>query len=120
MPSEFDKTGLWVYCDLFHFIIYNNNIFYFRYTKKIKEASRKYHDQPQTPLERAVFWTEYVLRHQGADDLSLPGRDMYFFQTSNMDVVLFLSISILTIIYILVKCFHMICYPSKSQKEKTQ
>ena len=31
-------------------------------------------DDIQTPLERAVFWTEYVLRHGGAKHMESPGK----------------------------------------------
>jgi len=41
-------------------------LFYFkRYGERAKELSSIFSDQPQTPLERAVFWTEYVIRHNG-------------------------------------------------------
>lgn len=33
-------------------------------------------DQIASPLETAVFWTEYVLRHNGAFHLQSPGRNL--------------------------------------------
>lgn len=33
-------------------------------------------DQKTSPLETALFWTEYVLRHQGAYHLQTPARNM--------------------------------------------
>ncbi|XP_049305142.1 UDP-glucosyltransferase 2-like [Bactrocera dorsalis] len=33
-------------------------------------------DQPMSPLETAIFWTEYTLRHRGAHHLQPPARDM--------------------------------------------
>ncbi|XP_013186763.2 UDP-glycosyltransferase UGT5 [Amyelois transitella] len=34
------------------------------------------YDQPQTPLERAVWWTEHVLRHGGARHLRSPAANL--------------------------------------------
>lgn len=33
-------------------------------------------DQKHTPLETAIYWTEYVIRHRGAYHLQTPGRHM--------------------------------------------
>ena len=33
-------------------------------------------DQKTSPLETAIYWTEYVLRHQGAYHLQTPGRHL--------------------------------------------
>ncbi|KFB48157.1 AGAP007990-PA-like protein [Anopheles sinensis] len=38
-----------------------------KYTKKMKQVSRLFRDQPETPLERAVWWCEWVLRNPEAD-----------------------------------------------------
>lgn len=33
-------------------------------------------DQRTTPLETAIYWTEYVLRHNGAYHLQTPARNL--------------------------------------------
>jgi glucuronosyltransferase len=45
-------------------------------------------DQPQRPLERAVFWTEYVLRHKGASHLRSAAADLNWVQLNLCDVYL--------------------------------
>ncbi|KAF2889660.1 hypothetical protein ILUMI_16513, partial [Ignelater luminosus] len=56
------------------------------YRKNMQDISRRYHDQPQTALERGIFWIEYLLRHGTIKHLVLPARDMPFYQTSNLDI----------------------------------
>ncbi|KAJ6640035.1 UDP-glycosyltransferase UGT5 [Pseudolycoriella hygida] len=65
-----------------------------RYAKKIKLMSDRYRDQPLTPLETAVYWTEYVARHKGAPHLRSAGLDLSFFAYHSFDVfaVLFVAI----------------------------
>ncbi|KAH8388586.1 hypothetical protein KR093_010489, partial [Drosophila rubida] len=48
------------------------------YAAKAKELSRRFRDQPSTPLEKAVWWTEYVLRHKGAPHMRMAEEDMGF------------------------------------------
>lgn len=70
------------------------------------KISAKYKDQMQTPLERAIFWTEYVIRHKSIDDLGLPARDMTLIQSSNLDVlgaILFIIICAVLVILKVVK-----------------
>jgi glucuronosyltransferase len=61
-----------------------------KYSNKAKELSSIYRNQPQTPVERAVFWTEYVMRHKGAAHLRSAARKLNYFQYRSMDVVAFL------------------------------
>ncbi|CAL4087206.1 unnamed protein product, partial [Meganyctiphanes norvegica] len=40
-----------------------------KYKSSASAVSKIIRDQPETPVERAVFWTEYVIRHKGAPHL---------------------------------------------------
>ncbi|KAK4872333.1 hypothetical protein RN001_014362 [Aquatica leii] len=46
------------------------------YRKRITKLADLAEDQPMTGLERAVWWTEYVLRHNGTKHLKNPIFDM--------------------------------------------
>ncbi|XP_034484460.1 UDP-glucuronosyltransferase 2C1-like [Drosophila innubila] len=48
------------------------------YALKAKELSARFRDQPTSPLERAVWWTEYVLRHKGAPHMRMAEHEMGF------------------------------------------
>ncbi|KAF2893558.1 hypothetical protein ILUMI_12612, partial [Ignelater luminosus] len=47
-------------------------------------------DQPMTGLERAIWWTEYVIRHKGAKHLRSPAIDLPLYQYFLLDVIAFL------------------------------
>lgn len=53
----------------------------------VKEASRRFRDQINSPLERAIFWIEYVLRHGDAHHLNVASRDMPFYVSSGLDIL---------------------------------
>lgn len=76
-----------------------------QYRRKAKELSRLVRDEPETPLERAVFWVEYVLRYNGAKQLKSSARNLNFFQYYSLDVVAFLGICV----YVVAK-FSIVAY----------
>ena len=43
---------------IFHFI--------HSFRQNAQKVSAAYRDRPSSPLQTAIFWTEHVLRHQGA------------------------------------------------------
>ncbi|KAL0810822.1 hypothetical protein ABMA28_010134 [Loxostege sticticalis] len=67
------------------------------YRQNIKRLRILMDDQPQPPLERAVWWTEYVIRHNGARHLRAPAANMGMYQYLEIDFVLSL-LSIIAII----------------------
>ncbi|KNC24650.1 hypothetical protein FF38_13551, partial [Lucilia cuprina] len=91
-----------------------------RYTKRVQQLSRRYRDQPQTPLETAIYWIEYVLRHEGAPHLRNAGMDLNYIQQYNIDVFAILAVVFLMIIIVFVICIHLlvrcICGNGKSKK----
>ncbi|XP_031331172.1 UDP-glucuronosyltransferase 2B2-like [Photinus pyralis] len=58
-----------------------------RYKKKVTELAELASDQPMTGLERAVWWTEYVLRHKGAKHLRSPFLEIPTYQYLLLDVI---------------------------------
>lgn len=63
-----------------------------------------FRDELQTPLERAVFWTEYVLRHKnGVDHLRLGSRHLKAFEKALIDVylVIFATFAIICILLLI-------------------
>lgn len=44
-------------------------------------------DQPMSSRERAVWWTEYVIRHKGANHLQYRGRTVPFYQKYWLDFI---------------------------------
>ncbi|CAH1963597.1 unnamed protein product [Acanthoscelides obtectus] len=66
-----------------------------KYRQEVKRRQRLLMDQSETPLERAVFWTEYVLRHKGAMALQSPSRHLGVLQYYLVDVIALLMLSAL-------------------------
>jgi glucuronosyltransferase len=40
-------------------------------------------DQKENNVEKAVYWTEYVIRHKGARHLDLPSKDLKYVENLN-------------------------------------
>ncbi|KAK5641774.1 hypothetical protein RI129_010321 [Pyrocoelia pectoralis] len=66
------------------------------YRNTIKKLAELAQDQPMSGTEKAVWWTEYVLRHKGAKHLRSPLLDIPWYQYLLIDVigVLLLSLSV--------------------------
>lgn len=74
------------------------------YNQTIRNLSRRYRDQPMTPLDTAVFWVEYVLRNGGAH-LRNAGLDLSFVQYHSLDTTLTILAMLLLVAYGLVWIF---------------
>ncbi|XP_033173274.1 UDP-glucuronosyltransferase 2B15 [Drosophila mauritiana] len=71
------------------------------YRETIGKFSTLYRDRPLTARQSVIYWTEYVLRHQGALHLQSPLIHTDFVARNNLDVygvVLLVSILLIVII----------------------
>ncbi|KFO28211.1 UDP-glucuronosyltransferase 2B31 isoform X1 [Fukomys damarensis] len=89
------------------------------YKENAMRLSRIHHDQPVKPLDRAVFWIEFVMRHGGAKHLRVAAHDLSWFQYHSLDVIGFLLACVATVIFIITKCC-LFCYQklAKTGKKK--
>lgn len=69
------------------------------YKSTVDKLSQLFRDRPMSPLQTAIYWIEYVIRHDGAKHMQSPAVHLNFFQKNSLDILLFLVI----ILYILVK-----------------
>ncbi|XP_055537535.1 UDP-glucosyltransferase 2-like [Wyeomyia smithii] len=69
------------------------------FNKKAKEISMVFRDRPQSALELACYWVEYVLRYKGSPHMRYQGVDLNFWQLHSLDVISF----ILAVIYLVWK-----------------
>lgn len=60
-------------------------------------------DQRTTPLETAIYWTEYVLRHDGAYHLQSPARHLSVIQYYSLDILILFLIVLTGLIYVMRK-----------------
>lgn len=80
-------------------------------------------DQPMSGLEKAVWWTEYVIRHKGAKHLRSPLLDVPWYQYLLLDVIgallLGLSISLFTIAFACRSLIRLVTKKSTSPEKKS-
>lgn len=71
------------------------------FRQQVQQRSELLRDQETTPLNRAVYWSEHVLRHGGATHLRSAAVDLPFYQYLLLDVALVLA-SVATVAVLLV------------------
>lgn len=100
----------------------NYTLFSTRFTKNAKIISNRFRDQPQKPLDRAVWWIEYILRNPNPEHLQSPTIALGWFASNSYDVLL-AALVILVLIFALIfaafrKCFMAINSRSKHSVTK--
>lgn len=93
------------------------------YKEKIVELSRQHLDRPVEPLDLAAFWTEFVMRHKGASHLRVAAHDLNWFQYHSLDVIGFLVLVLVTVLWVTVKCCLFCtckCFRKASAKRKSE
>jgi glucuronosyltransferase len=58
------------------------------------------YDQPMTSLDKAIFWTEYVIRHKGVKHLEFAGRNVPYYQQYCLDFIAIFILCSISIGYI--------------------
>lgn len=58
-----------------------------KYRNNVKKAADLYKDRPAHPLDTAVYWVEYVLRHNGAKHMQSQAVHLNWFQYHSLDVI---------------------------------
>uniref|UniRef100_A0A1B6FW51 UDP-glucuronosyltransferase n=1 Tax=Cuerna arida TaxID=1464854 RepID=A0A1B6FW51_9HEMI len=71
-----------------------------RYRESAKLLSERFRDRPMSPLDTAVYWTEYVLRHKGARHLRSAAVDMPWYQLWLLDVALVLLAGLAAVLFL--------------------
>ncbi|XP_023600090.1 LOW QUALITY PROTEIN: UDP-glucuronosyltransferase 2A1-like [Myotis lucifugus] len=79
------------------------------YKENAMRLSSIHHDQPIKPLDRAVFWIEFVMRHKGAKHLRPAAHNLTWFQYHSLDVIGFLLACVATAIFLVTKCCLFSC-----------
>ncbi|KAK8744594.1 hypothetical protein OTU49_000883 [Cherax quadricarinatus] len=74
-----------------------------KYKRNVQEISASLRDQITTPKERAVYWTEYVIRHGGAPHLKTPGANLSWVEYLMLDVLLLLFLAVIITFFVVKK-----------------
>ncbi|EFX68357.1 putative UDP-glucuronosyltransferase [Daphnia pulex] len=82
-----------------HELIYQNS-----YVENVRRRQSLLLDQSESPLERGLYWAEYIARHGGAPHLQLGSRHLNRFQRSLVDVYLILAAIACLLIFATWRC----------------
>ncbi|KAK4873157.1 hypothetical protein RN001_015186 [Aquatica leii] len=106
--------GLRLYRKSLHKRLFKNRILEvfqnLSYKQNIVKLNKLVRDQPQTPLDKAVFWTEYVIRHKGASHLKSPMANLPFYQYYLLDVIAVVLFLLLLFLYFLKQIITILKY----------
>nr|QVG59863.1 UDP-glucuronosyltransferase [Nilaparvata lugens] len=70
------------------------------FKENAQKLSKIIKDEPSTPMERAIFWVEHVIRHKGADHLKSMRLSLTWYQYLLVDIIaLFVAVA-LVIFYV--------------------
>ncbi|XP_061532965.1 UDP-glucuronosyltransferase 2C1-like [Phycodurus eques] len=89
------------------------------YRENMQRLSRLQRDQPMKPMDKAVFWIEYVIRHKGAGHLKAQSNKMSSIVYHSVDVILALLTVVLLLIFtclFILRCMCRICFNGKKAK----
>jgi glucuronosyltransferase len=85
--------------------------------------SQVFRDRPQTAMETAIFWTEYVIRHKGAPQLRSAAVDLPWYQYLLLDVQIVLLLIVIAsslIFYLAFRKTLTVLFRSIKKKEGTK
>ncbi|XP_048418940.1 UDP-glucuronosyltransferase 2A1-like [Stegostoma tigrinum] len=88
------------------------------YRENMQKLSALHRDQPETPMERAIFWIEYVARHKGAAHLRSESYQLPWYIYYCVDVMIFLLSLFLIVIALTVLLLKKLCNISWIKKQK--
>uniref|UniRef100_A0A3B5LU68 UDP-glucuronosyltransferase n=1 Tax=Xiphophorus couchianus TaxID=32473 RepID=A0A3B5LU68_9TELE len=95
-----------------------NNKFY---KENMMRLSRIHHDRPMSPRDEAVFWIEFTVRNKGAKHLRVQAHELTWYQYHSLDILAFLLIIDLLLIFILFKtcsfCFKRCCSRKQTKRK---
>lgn len=56
------------------------------YSKNAKKVSELFKDNLENPMEKAIYWIEYIIRHNGAYHLKYEGKNLNIIQYYSFDI----------------------------------
>jgi UDP:flavonoid glycosyltransferase YjiC (YdhE family) len=91
-----------------------------KFKNNMKKRSEIMRDRPLKPVESALYWIEYVIRHQGAHHLRYPGMDLTWYQRYLLDVAAFVTCAVLISVIIIKKILNLILKQTSKNVDKTK
>ncbi|XP_067236177.1 UDP-glucuronosyltransferase 2C1-like isoform X1 [Chanodichthys erythropterus] len=80
------------------------------YRENMQRLSRLHHDQPMKPLDRAVFWIEFVMRNRGAPHLRAQSFRMSWIEYHCIDVIFTLLMIFVLSCFVIFSIIKYLCF----------
>ncbi|XP_041671585.1 UDP-glucuronosyltransferase 1-2-like [Cheilinus undulatus] len=80
------------------------------YRDNMKRLSSLHRDTPMHPLDTAIYWIEFVMRHKGASHLRTESYKMPWYAYHSVDVICFFLASMLMLIAAVVGTIRFLCF----------
>lgn len=100
----------------------NSLVVLFRYRENAQVRSAVMKDQIVSPLDSAIYWVEYAIRHNGAPHFRSAALDLAWYQYHMLDVIAFVSAVVFIGTYISWRILKMFlrkrCCQQKAKKVK--
>ena len=90
------------------------------YRTNMQRLSRLHRDTPMKPMDTALFWIEFVMRHKGAAHLRTESYRLPWYSYHSVDVVLFLAGAVLLMlctIFLSIKCLYTTMFKRKAKRD---
>ncbi|KAG7269981.1 hypothetical protein CRUP_021836 [Coryphaenoides rupestris] len=88
------------------------------YRHNMQRLSRLHRDQPIPPLDQAMYWTEYVMRHKGAAHLRTEAYRMPWYAYYSVDVLVTLLAALTFFVLSTLVMFRFLCCRGRTSKVK--
>lgn len=79
-----------------------------KYEQKLEIYSKAFRDQKETPIQRAIWWIEWTMRHPVEIIFDGYGKHLHFLQIESVDVICFLTLVVVLVLclimFLTVKC----------------
>lgn len=74
-----------------------------KYVENAKQVSRLVYDQPEKPVDRAIWWIEWVLRHPNRSDQQSPVITLGYIVGNSIDIIAFSAIVLIMQMFVTCK-----------------
>ncbi|KAG5671714.1 hypothetical protein PVAND_001894 [Polypedilum vanderplanki] len=71
-----------------------------KYKENVIKIAARLRDQQNSPMDKAIYWTEYVLRHEGAYFMQTSASSLSFIEYNNLDVYALFAFIIFTAFFL--------------------
>ena len=88
------------------------------YQSSMTKLSDLIMDQPLHPLDRSIWWLEYLLRHPHNSDMKPVTHGLYWFQYFLLDVFAAIFLIVIVIVLIFVKIVQYCCNVCRKKPKK--